>query len=180
MFLLGDQTLAQNAPKKDGGPPAKTAPLTSKPQPKQQTIAVPPPEVLLVLVRSALIALDQANKTGNYTVLRDLGAPSLQAHSSAQLGIAFANLRNQQVDLLPVAILTPQLKESPSISPEGLLKLSGHFPTKPRSIDFDVVYQAVGGQWKLFGLTVRLQAQPSSSPGAALPKAAAPPAQTKK
>jgi hypothetical protein len=29
---------------------------------------------VLILVRSALIALDQANKTGNYTVLRDLGA----------------------------------------------------------------------------------------------------------
>jgi len=29
---------------------------------------------VLILVRSTLLALDQANKTGNYTVLRDLGA----------------------------------------------------------------------------------------------------------
>ena len=31
---------------------------------------------VIILVRSALLALDQANKTGNYTVLRDLGAPA--------------------------------------------------------------------------------------------------------
>jgi hypothetical protein len=30
---------------------------------------------VLILVRSTILALDQANKTGNYTVLRDLGAP---------------------------------------------------------------------------------------------------------
>src|SRR4051794_31257542 len=33
---------------------------------------------VLILIRSALIALDQGNKTGNYTVLRDLGAPGFQ------------------------------------------------------------------------------------------------------
>src|SRR5262249_31522767 len=30
---------------------------------------------VLILVRSTLLALDHANKTGNYTVLRDLAAP---------------------------------------------------------------------------------------------------------
>ncbi|MES2198498.1 MAG: hypothetical protein V4517_29095, partial [Pseudomonadota bacterium] len=30
---------------------------------------------VLILIRSALIALDQGNKTGNYTVLREIGAP---------------------------------------------------------------------------------------------------------
>ena len=30
---------------------------------------------VLILIRSSLLALDQANKTGNYSVLRDIGAP---------------------------------------------------------------------------------------------------------
>ena len=38
---------------------------------------------VLILVRSAILALDQANKTGNYTVLRDLGAPGFQTNSAA-------------------------------------------------------------------------------------------------
>jgi hypothetical protein len=30
---------------------------------------------VLILIRSSLLALDPANTTGNYTVLRDIGAP---------------------------------------------------------------------------------------------------------
>ena len=44
---------------------------------------------VLILVRTSLLALDQANKTGNYTVLRDLGAPGFQANSAARLGRDF-------------------------------------------------------------------------------------------
>src|SRR6516225_2512267 len=43
---------------------------------------------VLILIRQSLLALDQANKTGNYTVLRDLGSPAFQANSAA-----FRNLR---------------------------------------------------------------------------------------
>ena len=117
-----------------------------------------------MLVRSALISLDHANSTGSYSVLRELGGPGLQQHSSAQLGSIFANLRNQQVDLLPVAIVTPQLTQPPSVSPEGLLQLVGSFPTQPRQIQFQIVYQPVDGQWKLFGLNISLVAAPAPVP----------------
>jgi len=33
---------------------------------------------VLILVRSTLLALDHANKSGNYTVLRDIAAPAFQ------------------------------------------------------------------------------------------------------
>lgn len=179
--LLAGPVAAQQAPKTadpKGSPPplgagktvAPVAPVKQQPSPAP-AIAVPPPEVLLVLVRSALIALDHANRTGNYTVLRELGGPGLQRHSSAQLGDIFTNLRNQQVDLLPVAILTPQLTQPPSVSPEGLLQLIGVFPTQPRQIQFQIVYQPVNGQWRLFGLNVSLTAAPAPPPQAsAAPK----------
>lgn len=173
---------AQQAPKtadpKASQPPSSAgkfaSPAPGKQQPNQPpTIAIPSPEVLLVLVRSALIALDHANRTGNYTVLRELGGPGLQRHSSAQLSNSFANLRNQQVDLLPVAIVTPQLTRPPSVSPEGLLQLIGLFPTQPRHIQFEIVYQPVGGQWRLFGLNVGLAAA-----GPPVPEASAAPTPT--
>lgn len=132
-------------------------------------VAVPGPEVLLLLVRSALIALDHANKTGNYSVLRELGGPALQAHSSGQLSNLFANLRSQNVDLLPAAVVTPQLTRPPSISPQDHLILAGTFPTQPQNIAFDIVYQPVQGQWRLFGMNVAL-----SAPGAAAGVATAP------
>lgn len=168
------------SPQKGPAPPgaAKHAVPAINKLPPQPTIAVPKPEVLLLLVRSALIALDHANRTGNYTVLRELGGPGLQQNSSAQLSNAFASLRAQNVDLLPVAVVTPQLTKTPSVSAEGLLELFGLFPMQPRPVEFHIVYQPVNGQWKLFGLTVRLAAPQASAPESAVtpnaPKAALP------
>ena len=133
------------------------------------SIAVPQAEVLLVLIRSALIALDHANKTGNYSVLRELGGPALQTHSSGQLANLFANLRNQNVDLLATAVITPQLTKQPTISAQGQLILAGVFPTKPQSVAFDIVYQPVQGQWRLFGMNVAVTAAPADSTPATPP-----------
>jgi hypothetical protein len=173
LVLVAGAASAQQVPTPDpkvAQPPSsagKFATPAGRQQPSPtQTIAVPAPEVLLVLVRSALIALDHANRTGNYTVLRELGGPGLQRHSSAQLSNIFANLRSQNVDLLPVAIVTPQLTQPPSVSPERLLQLVGLFPTQPRHIQFEVVYQAVNGQWRLFGLNVSLVAAAPPAPQA--------------
>jgi hypothetical protein len=44
---------------------------------------VPDPIVINKLIWSAMAALDQANQTGNYSVLRDLGAPGFQAKQLA-------------------------------------------------------------------------------------------------
>ena len=98
---------------------------------------MPPPDVLLMLVRTTLVALNQANFTGNYSVLHDLGTPQLQAaHSQAQLGIAFTNLREQKLDLSRVLLLSPELTEPPSITSDGTLRLAGVFPTRPVQISF--------------------------------------------
>ena len=45
---------------------------------------------VLILVRSSLLALDHANKTGNYTVLRELGSPQFQMNTDARLAEIFA------------------------------------------------------------------------------------------
>jgi hypothetical protein len=52
---------------------------------------VPTDDVLLILIRSSLIALNQANVTGNYSVLRDIGAPDFkQANGADRLAQIFA------------------------------------------------------------------------------------------
>jgi hypothetical protein len=149
-LLVGGLALAQEAPK------------ARKPVPPPSGIKVPQPEVLLLLIRSALVGLDHANRTGNYSVLRELGGPSLQQHSSAQLSDAFAALRSNKVDLLPAAILTPQLTKEPKVSPESVLELVGFFPTQPRRIQFQIIYQPFKGQWKLAGLNVGLAETPEA------------------
>jgi hypothetical protein len=142
------------------------------------TLSIPSPEAMLVMVRSALIALDQANKTGNYTVLHAIGGPQLQQSNPARLGEMFAALRQSGVDLQPVLVLTPQITQAPSITPQGLLLMVGYFPTQPLQIRFEVAYQPANGYWRLAGLNtslVRVAAEGSPTPTP--PAASVPPAQ---
>ncbi len=128
---------------------------------------------VLILVRSTLIALDQANKTGNYTVLRDLGAPGFQTNTAARLGDIFAGLRRDNLDLSGVAALDPQLTLLPEIGADGMMRMTGFFPSAPAQINFDLLYAPVNGQWRLYGVSVGLgQAAPAAPPP---PPAAAPP-----
>ena len=122
---------------------------------------------VLILIRSSLLALDQANKTGNYTVLRDIGAPGFQVNSAAKLGEIFAKLRNDKIDLSGVAVLDPQLSLLPQIESNGLMHMTGLFPSVPSQVNFDLAYAAVNGQWRLFGISVGL--------GSAAPVAPTPP-----
>lgn len=121
-------------------------------------MAVPAPVdalFVLKLVWSAMAALDQANQTGNYSVLRDLGAPSFQAaNSAATLGALFQNLRAQQVDVGNALIVSPVYDFAPTVVQGGLLRVRGVFPVRPASIAFDLLFQQVNGQWRIFGLAV--------------------------
>ena len=45
---------------------------------------MPSDDKLIMLINSAMIALNQANATGNYTVLRDMAAPGFQRANSPE------------------------------------------------------------------------------------------------
>jgi hypothetical protein len=109
---------------------------------------------VLILVRSTLLALDQANKTGNYTVLRDIGAPGFQSNTAARLGEIFAKLRSDNLDLSGVAVIDPQLNLLPQIEANGLMRMAGLFPSVPTQVNFDLSFAPVNGQWRLFGISV--------------------------
>lgn len=112
---------------------------------------------VLILVRSTLLALDQANKTGNYTVLRDLGAPGFQAgNTAARLAEIFASQRNDKLDLSGVAVIDPQLNVLPQIEANGMMRMAGFFPSVPSQVNFELLYEPVNGQWRLFGLSVNV------------------------
>lgn len=126
--------------------------------------AIPQPEVLLVLIRTTLVALNQAIYTGNFTVLRDLGSPAFQAaNSAAQLGVIFADLRNRNIDLFPSVVVTPELSDAPKITQEQILRLVGYFPTNPLQIQFQMLFQPVNGQWRLFGMAVNTAVPPATT-----------------
>ena len=86
-------------------------PKPASPAPAERAQAPTPAPIdrngVLILIRSTLLALDQANKTGNYTVLRDLGAPGFQANTDARLAEIFATQRRDNLDLSGIAAHRP-------------------------------------------------------------------------
>lgn len=120
---------------------------------------------VLMLIRSTLLALDHANKTGNYTVLRDLGAPGFQVNTAAKLAEIFAKQRGEKLDLSGVAVIDPQLSLLPQIEPNGLLHMAGFFPSVPSQVNFELLFAPVDGQWRVFGVSLSVgQSAPVAPP----------------
>jgi hypothetical protein len=139
-----------------GTPASKpAAPAAAPPAPPQ--VVMPDAEKIVLLVRTTLITLNDALQTGNFTVLRDMGAPGFrEANTPARLSQSFADLASKGIDLSPVSIIAPQLSEAPGLDQQkGMLHLKGYFPSQPLQINFEMLYQAVDGRWRLFGLSVQ-------------------------
>ena len=166
--------------------PAATAPAPAPNVPAAPVVAAVPAAasnddiarqnaiIVSTLIRSTLIALHQANATGNYTVLRDLAAPTFRENNSAaDLANTFASLRDQKVDLSVAAVIEAQLSGAPSLDENRMLRLTGALPTKPNPVSFQLAYLAVDGTWRLSGIAVG----PAGPVALALRAAAAKPAE---
>lgn len=136
--------------------------------------AAPPPQTrraqidrngVLILVRGAMSTLDNANKTGNYTVMRDLSAPAFAAaNDPSRLAEIFANVRRSKIDLSGTLVLEPQLSQLPELDKGGNLHISGFFPSAPMQVNFQLIFAPVNGQWRLLGITTDVGASGPVAP----------------
>lgn len=169
--LSGEQHAAQAQAPKQAAPP-HTQPKAPAPPPAPHPAQIDRNGVM-ILIRETLIALDQANKTGNYTVLRDLGAPGFQTNSAARLAEIFAQQRKDNIDLSGVAVIDPQLTLLPQIEANGMMHMAGFFPSVPTQVNFEMAFAPVDGRWRVFALSVSFG---QAAPTAPQPAPAAPPA----
>lgn len=113
--------------------PAPSKPAENVVVPAPSKPAMPGAEELIYLVRNTTIAINQANLTGNYSVLLALATEDFQkANSVETLANNFAALRNGKFDFGVTLAITPQFSELPSINDNGILRLTGYYPTQPR------------------------------------------------
>ena len=158
---------AQSEPAAESQQPAQSA------QPAQPTLSPDDPRLIL-MVRNAIIALNQANLTGNYSVLRDMGTPNFQmTNNSARLAEAFATLRARKLDISPIMFFNPKYASPPGIQDGQILRITGVFPTTPEQVNFDLAFQLFGDQWMLAGIAVNV-----APPGENAQASASPPART--
>lgn len=172
-------------------PPVSAKPKPAPKPPADQSARSQADGAYVMLVRSAIAALQHANATGDYAVLRSLATPQLQAKLTAEeFKRSFASLRQQGADLSPALVVAPRFTEQPSGLPTGSLHLAGYFPTQPLQINFVIVYRAIDDEWLIDALSVSTvapgsaetrspakqppQKAPQPKPSEAAPRAPAP------
>ena len=116
---------------------------------------VPDQRSAMRMTWSMLAAVDHANRTGNYSVLRDLGTPAFQANNNpARLATIFAALREQGLDLSDTFVVTPNWEFEPVMVSPNVLRLRGAFPLRPSAILFDLLFSWDRG-WRLEAIAVQ-------------------------
>lgn len=133
---------------------AYAAESTGAPTPPPRPVSIDKNSAL-ILIRTALVAVQQANQTGNYSVLHSISAPGFQSTNSPErLAQIFASLRAKKFDLSGVVVLDPQLLVMPEIYSNGVMRMAGFFPSVPMQVYFDLQFIPVQGQWRLVAITV--------------------------
>jgi hypothetical protein len=125
------------------------------PAAQQPKIEVPGALHLSIMIKTTLIAFNDANSSGNYTVLRDLASPEFQrTNTSANLAKIFERERERKVDISPIVLLQPTLLRPAFIDDSGLLWVVGFFASKPSWVNFKLAFKPVSGRWRLEALGV--------------------------
>jgi hypothetical protein len=160
------QAQAQPAPAQGQEPHAQSSPAAPPPELQDLGPRLPMPsdDVLLMLIESSVMALNHANTTGNYSVLREMGAPAFQnANSVERLAQLFAPLRSRNLDLSPILLIQPKLFRAPEMNDKGMMRIMGFFPTSPERVNFDLIFQPVQSRWRLFGIAVSTRPAPPAT-----------------
>ncbi|RDC60405.1 hypothetical protein HME9302_01612 [Alteripontixanthobacter maritimus] len=138
-------------------------------QPPPSIRPVPGALELSKLVWSTMAAVDHANISGNYSVLRDMSAQGFQINNNAaRLGEVFASIRQSRIDLSNTLLVPPTYIEAPRLVQADVFEVKGLFQIRPTSIQFQIFYQWEQGRWKLYGIDVQpltmVEAMPAGVP----------------
>lgn len=137
-------------------------PLSARPVPDQLELSK--------LIWSTLLAVDHANRSGNYSVLRDMSAQGFQINNdAARLAQIFTGLRESRIDLSNSLLVPPTYTEPPRLVQDGVFEVKGAFLLRPNAIRFDLFYQWEQGRWKLFGIDLQPATMVEAMPGLAAP-----------
>lgn len=145
-------------------------------QPSPSGAVLPGADLPVLLLRSTLTAFNDANLTNNYSVLLGLAAPSFQQENNAsKLAESFAGFRENRIDISAILVLEPRLVKPAGIDGQGLLRVTGYFPSRPLRLGFNIAYQSVEGRWRFAALAVdarpaEAEAEPAAAPAQSAPR----------
>lgn len=161
-LLAGASALSGGTAYAQGGglPPATPATQGALPLPAGLPPAairpVPDQLQLAKLVWSTMAAVDHANRSGNYSVLRDISATGFQINNDpAKLAQIFSAIRSSRIDLANALLVPPTYQVAPQQIQADVFRVQGLFNLRPIAIAFDLYFQWERGEWRLFGIDLR-------------------------
>jgi hypothetical protein len=120
-----------------------------------------PPSTLLqeVLIKATLLTFNDANITGNYTVLHaKLSKPFRDQFPPEKLKAAFKVFHEKRIDFDIIAAKTPIMREPAKVNDNGVLTLYGHFEASPTTnVHFDLHFIMSDGEWRAIRINVQLK-----------------------
>jgi len=163
MIVIAEPASAQlrSLPQQDSGlPPVPTQQQPSSPSapgiPPVSARPVPDQMQMAKLLWSTMAAVDHANKSGNYSVLRDISSTAFQINNDpSTLAQAFSTIRNSRIDLSNTLLVPPNYTSAPQQLQSDVFRVQGVFSLRPIAIGFDVFFQWERGEWRLFGIDLR-------------------------
>lgn len=152
--------------------PSAAMPQTAPPISAQP---VPGDLELAKLIWSTMAMVDHANRSGNYSVLRDTSASGFQINNDpARLAEVFASLRAQRIDLSNALLVVPNYIGAPLLVQPDVFEVRGYFGLRPTAIFFDLYFQWEQGRWKLYGISIEPRAMAGIQPESGAAPAAKP------
>ena len=111
-----------------------------------------------ILIKASLLTLNDANVTGNYSVLHaKLGKQFRDRITPDKLKQAFKSFADQKVDWDLIAARTPVATSEAKIDNRGALILRGYFDTKPSRLTYELDFMISEREWKPIMLNVKLK-----------------------
>lgn len=108
-----------------------------------------------ILVKTTLMTFNDANLTGNYSILYEKSAKLFRAQATVQkMSDAFKVFRDRKIDLSSIVADEIDSSKAPVLDAKGVLTLKGRFKDDEKKIRFDLQFVDEGGAWKLVGLNV--------------------------
>ncbi|MBV9347748.1 MAG: hypothetical protein JO245_07205 [Pseudolabrys sp.] len=120
---------------------------------------VPTPFVQEILIKTAILTVNDANITGNYSVLHAKLAKAFRDKTSPDaLKQAFKSFADQKLDLGLISAMPAVASSEAKINTaRGSLELRGYFDTKPSRVTYELDFLPSEGQWKPAQIDVRVR-----------------------
>jgi hypothetical protein len=116
---------------------------------------MPPDTELRALALDSLLAFNDAVQTNDFTRFhQQISAAWQEQITPAKLAEVFHDFVVKQINIAGIKNVQPIFNEPPQVDSNGLLVISGYYPTKPARVVFRLKYIYEHPNWKLFGIKV--------------------------